>query len=118
MSEKYILLSGRTASGKTEMIVAYANMHPQATLILSQEYKEEWIQEHRKLDKDVKVVENLDDIDITSFETICIDYIELFNKKYVDKLIADLMKTDIRIIVASNMKKETFEIHNVFAVNE
>ena len=48
---------------------------------------------------------------------ICIDYIELFDKKYADKLIADLMKTDIRIIVASNMKKETFEIHNVFSIN-
>jgi len=118
MSEKYILLSGRTASGKTELIVAYANTHPQTTLILSEEYTKEWIQKHRKLNKDVKVVESLDDIDVNSFETICIDYVELFDKKYVKKLIADLMKVDIRIIVATNMKRETFEINNVFYVKD
>jgi len=115
MSEKYIHLAGRTASGKTEMILAYANQYPKTTLILSKEYSKEWIQESRNINKDVKVVKTLDGIDISKFDTICIDYAELFDYDYLQDLVKTLMELDIRIIVASHMKRGDFHIqHNMF----
>ena len=36
-----ILLSGRPGSGKTQMLIDYANMHPNTTLCISQESTKE-----------------------------------------------------------------------------
>lgn len=36
--ENIILLAGRPASGKTEMMIAYANQFPNSKLVLSEEY--------------------------------------------------------------------------------
>ena len=38
--ENIILLAGRPASGKTEMMIAYANQFPKTTLVLSEEYNQ------------------------------------------------------------------------------
>ena len=82
---------------------------------MSKEYSKEWIQESRNINKDVKVVKTLDGIDISKFDTICIDYAELFDYDYLQDLVKTLMELDIRIIVASHMKRGDFHIqHNMF----
>lgn len=46
--------------------------------------------------------------------TICIEKIEVFNKKYLENLIEKLMQKDIRIILTSHMRAHSHEINNIF----
>lgn len=41
MADRHLLITGRPASGKTELLVAFANMHPKTTLFLSEECTED-----------------------------------------------------------------------------
>ena len=38
MREKFLLISGRAGSGKTQILISYANQYPRKTLIVSEEY--------------------------------------------------------------------------------
>jgi len=114
-TQNYLLLSGRTGAGKTDILIAYANLYPKTTLIYSQESSKKTLQK-RGLKKGIKVVtQDTFDIDkIDKYDTLCIDYIELFNKEYITNLIKKLMQLDIRIVAVSQMKSRSYEINNVF----
>jgi hypothetical protein len=117
MQEKYLLISGRVASGKTDMLIAYINRYPKKTLLVSYENtKEHLIQ--KGLDKNTKVLTNLNDlkqIDLSKFETICFDYIELIDKQMIENIIKKLSTIDIRIVAVSQMRRGDNEvINNVF----
>jgi hypothetical protein len=114
MTEKYTLIASRSEEDRTKMIIAYANINPTATLILSQSYTKEWIYANTSISKDVNVVENLDNIDLSQFETIFIDYIEVFDQEYISKIINDLKQIDIEIVVAIHMKPNNYAINNIF----
>lgn len=113
MKEKFILLSGRPGAGKSEMIFAIANKYPEKTLILSMEYSKEQAL-IRGLNKDVVVVEQLDGIDINFFDTICIDYLELFDENYIQELIKTLIHLNKRIIVVTQMRKFLYKVNNIY----
>jgi len=109
MSENYILLSGRPGTGKTKMLIAYANQYPKTTLMFSEEHTIEGLRK-LGLDHNVDVVDKSNfDISIASkYDTICIDYIQVFDKNYIKEIIKNLMKTNIRIIAVSQMKPKSW----------
>lgn len=111
-----ILLSGRVASGKTEMLIAYANIYPKSTLFISSESPRE-VLINRGLKNEVAYIDGLDNslenIDLSQYETVCIDYLELFNANVVKKILAVAMNKNLRVIVATQMKRNG-EINNIF----
>lgn len=115
MSQNFILLSGRPGSGKTEILIAYANAYSTTTLFLSEEHSIEGLR-NKNLSNEVKVVkmDTFSDIDITNYETLCIDYIDLCNKNFINKSIIPLMDTDIRIITAQQMNRAGDIKNNIF----
>ena len=116
MSEKYLLISGRAGAGKTELLIAYANMYPKTTLLISEEYLEEDIIK-RGLSNDVKIVsaQNLNIGSIKEYSTICIDYIEVFEKAFINNLLNLAINEDIRIIAVSQMKATDYSVMtNIF----
>jgi len=115
MEEKYILLAGRAGTGKTQMLIAYANFYPATTLILSEESTKERLIK-LGLDKKVDVVDldNFNISKISKYETICIDYVELFDEEYLKDLMMKLMKANIRIIAVTHMRAKSYEIKNIF----
>jgi len=58
MTEKHLLITGRPASGKTELLVAFANMHPKTTLFFSEECTEEMLKNQKGLHANVAVAVN------------------------------------------------------------
>jgi predicted ATP-dependent serine protease len=116
MKENYLLISGRPGSGKTEMLICYANQFPEKTLILSNEYSKQTIQK-RGLDTNVEVTDQngYDKINILEFDTICIDYIEVFEKNFIANVIKEIINLDIRIIAVSQMSRSDYSVlNNVF----
>ena len=113
MSEKYLLLSGRPGSGRTELLISYANMYPESTLIISEEYTEGYIHK-RGLSNLVKVisVSNIDKVNILDYSTVCIDYIELFDKAFIENLLTEIIDEDIRIIAVSQMRASNYSVMN------
>ncbi len=114
-TENYILLAGHPGSGKTELLIAYANQYPSTTLYYSEESDTLTLQ-NRGLNTGVEVVnkKQFDLENINKFDTICIDYIQVFNQGYIHELMKELMQRNIRIIVVSQMTKH-MEIHdNIF----
>ena len=103
----FILISGRPASGKTQLLIAYANMYPQTTLVLSEENSREDLHQ-RNLSKDIKVInsELFQNVDISKYKTICIDYIELFSDTFIKEKINPLIDTGIRIIILQQMDRK------------
>ena len=114
-SESYILLAGRAGSGKTNMLIAYANQYPKTTLFYSQESSKKTLRK-KGLKKKVKVVyeDTFNFDEIYKYDTICIDYIQLFDKEYIENLIKRLIQIDIRIIAVSYMKPKNYDINNIF----
>jgi len=55
MTEKHLLITGQPASGKTELLVAFANMHPKTTLFYSEECTEEMLKNQKGLNVNVVV---------------------------------------------------------------
>lgn len=116
MKENYLLISGRPGSGKTEMLICYANQFPEKTLILSNKYSKQTIQK-RGLDTNVEVTDQngYDKINILEFDTICIDYIEVFEKNFIANVIKEIINLDIRIIAVSQMSRSDYSVlNNVF----
>ena len=107
-----ILLSGRVGSGKTEMLIAYANLYPKATLFISNESSKEKLCD-RGLNECIVYSDSLDNLNISLYETVCIDYLELFGMEAIKKFISNVVSQNKRIIVASQMKRSG-EINNVF----
>lgn len=113
MSEKYLLISGRPSTGKTELIIAYANQNIESTLILSEE-DESYIKE-KGLNSDVKVINpnNIDTVNILEYSTIYIDYIELFDKYFIKNILNEIKNRDIQVIATSFMGRD-YSVNNVF----
>jgi hypothetical protein len=51
---------------------------------------------------------------INKFDTICIDYIQVFNKDYIHNFMKELMQRNIRIIVVSQMNRYMEIEDNIF----
>lgn len=116
MFKNVILLSGRPGSGKTQMLIAYANLYPTTTVIISEESTKEQL-EKRGLNSLVKVlraVEYNPDQFNNSLSTVCIDYLELFDKNVLKKIVMDTIRLNIKIVLLSQMKRNG-EINNFFA---
>lgn len=118
--DNVVLLSGRVGVGKTEMLIAYANLFIYKTLFISFECNEETLQK-RGLNKSVKVMSGdiniIDMVNITKYDTYIFDYLELVGINYNNKLIDFiqlLMRNGKRIILATQMKRSSFEINNLF----
>lgn len=116
MNEKHLLIAGRPASGKTEVLIAIANMHPLNTLFLSEESSEEVLKEQRNLSKLVKVVDsksfNLKEL--RNYETICVDYLELLDDGLIVDLINIIQKNTIRVIATSQVRRGENELLSRF----
>jgi len=98
------------------MLISYANAYPQSTLFLSSESSRE-VLITRGLKKEVAYIDGsdntLESVDLSSFTTICIDYLELFEKNIIKKFIEKTLNNDIRIVVATQMKRDG-TINNIF----
>lgn len=112
MNEKHLLITGRPASGKTEVLIAIANMHPSNTLFLSNESSDSELKEQRNLSKLVKVVDsksfNLKELH--NYETICVDYLEVLDDGLIVDLIDLIHKNSIRIILTSQVRRKENEL--------
>lgn len=101
-----ILLSGRPENGNTQMLIAYANMHPASTLYISLACTHELLLS-KGLKPEVVVIDKvpLKDALIDNYETICIDYLEVGNKDDIKKFILKVLKKNKKVILASWMKR-------------
>ena len=115
MKNDFLLISGRSGSGKTELLICYANRYPAKTLVLSEESTKIHLQE-RGLNETVVVVDKneFDQIDINEFDTICIDYMELFDQDFIKDVLVPLKELGIRIIAISQMTRDGDIKNNLF----
>lgn len=107
-----ILLAGRPGSGKTEMLIAYANLYPKTTLFISNESTQETLI-NRGLSKEITYYNNFENVDLSTYKILCIDYLELFDQELIQKVITNALEQKLRIIVATQMKRNG-EINNIF----
>ncbi len=112
MTDKHLLITGRPGSGKSELLIAYANMHPKTTLFLSDESTEEFLKQQRGLDAQLKVIDSKDfDTSILNgYETLCVDYLELLSEDMIQKLLKILEDNNHRVILTSQVKRGTNEL--------
>ena len=103
MSEKHILVTGRPASGQTEIIVAITNRYPETTLLLSQQNSPEYLIKARGLDKNVKVVtaEEFMHENLSKYQTICIDCLEMLPTETIVRIMELVQEDRMRIILVS-----------------
>ena len=87
-------------------------------MLIAEEYSEETIRE-RGLDPQVKVIRQgeFNEIDLSKFKTVCIDYVELVDQDVLQNIILKSSEKDLRIIALSQMRRD-FEIHNIFGSEE
>ena len=100
MNKKVITLAGSPGSGKTEMVIQYCNKFPIKTLLLTMQYCRE-IALERGLNKEVDSIHhnNLDEIDISKYETICIDNLQLFEKEVLNPFLTKAFDANIRVVI-------------------
>ena len=105
-NDNFILLSARPGSGKTEMLIAYANMYPSTTLILSEENTRESLID-KKLSEKVIVTDSqgFKNIDMLKYDTVCIDYLELVDYGLIDKIIKESARLNIRLIILTQLDR-------------
>ncbi|WP_151900464.1 DnaB-like helicase C-terminal domain-containing protein [Sulfurimonas hydrogeniphila] len=111
-----ILLSGRPASGKTAMMIAYANIYPKSTMVLTQENSKEQLL-NRGLSKEIIVIDDIEifkSVSISKYETLCIDYIDLLDNEFIIKYIYPLINTKLRIIALQQMDRNGIVRKNIF----
>ncbi len=115
MDNKFLLISGRPGSGKTDLMIHYANQYPETTLILSEESTKKQLQK-KGLKETVKVVgkKKFININVNKYDAVCIDYIELFDNNFIKNYIEPLKNTDIRMIVIDQMRGDGSVHHNIF----
>ena len=99
-----ILLSGRPSSGKTQMLIDYANMHPNTTLFISQETTNEGLRA-RELSSSVDYRDSFEAIDFAKYETLCIDNLEVFVKEDLKQFLMRAMEKEKRIVLTSHMRR-------------
>ncbi len=118
MEGKFILISGRPGSGKTELVLHYCNAYPEKTLLLAEEYSKEYIIE-RGLNSEVTVAtqKEFDVIELEKFNTIVIEYIELFDKSIIQDIVKKALCNNMRIIVVSHMKRN-FSMNDILATSQ
>lgn len=112
MNDRHLLITGRPGSGKTEMLMALANRHPQTTLFLSEEYDKATLRDRRGLDRRVKIVtceEFLTD-EVSDYETLCIDYLELLSNEALERIEDLIEKECLHIVAASQVRRGTNEV--------
>ncbi len=111
-----ILISGRPGSGKTELIIALCNMHPSTTLLIAEEYDENYIR-NRGLNSLVKVICAKEAANLSDYgcDTICIDYIELIKKPILDAIIDKAKHQNIRVIAVTQMR-QNYQFNNPFVL--
>lgn len=116
MKEKHLLITGRPASGKTEMLIAIANMHPSNTLFLSEQNFEEELKEQRGLSNLVKVVnrKSFNLKELHNYETICVDYLEILDTPLIANLINVIQMDTIRVIATSQVRRGQNELISRF----
>lgn len=112
MAEKHLLITGRVASGKTEALIGIANLHSKKTLFLSEECNEQELKEKRGLSNEVKVIDtnSFNISELTNYETLCIDYLELLDNKFIEELIEIIKTNSIRIILTSQVRRGDYEL--------
>lgn len=119
MTDKHLLITGRPGSGKSELLIAYANMYPKTTLFLSDESTEEFLKQQRGLDAQLKVIDSkdFDTSMLNGYETLCVDYLELLSEDMIQKLFKILEDNNHRVILTSQVKIGANElldrIHNL-----
>ena len=115
MDNKFLLISGRPGSGKTDLMIYYANQFPETTLILSEESTKKQLQK-KGLKETVLVVgkKKFTTMNVNKFDTVCIDYIELFDNDFIKNYIEPLKNADIRMIVIDQMRRDGSVHHNIF----
>lgn len=114
MSEKHLLITGRPASGKTELLIAFANMYPKTTLFLSEECTEEVLKKEKGLNGHVKVVDSCSFAHELpqGYTSLCVDYLELLSKEILQKIIALIKQNNLQIIVTSQVRVGHNEVLN------
>ncbi|MGJ0336093.1 DnaB-like helicase C-terminal domain-containing protein [Aliarcobacter cryaerophilus] len=113
--ENIILLAGRPASGKTEMMIAYANQFPKTTLVLSEEYNQQSLVQ-RGLNNIIKVTsqDEFYKLNLENYKTLCIDYLELFDQNKITNIIKAANGQKLRIILLSMMNRQC-DINNILS---
>ena len=113
--ENIILLAGRPASGKTEMMIAYANQFPKTTLVLSEEYNQQSLVQ-RGLNNIIKVTsqDEFYKVNLENYKTLCIDYLELFDQNKIVNIIETANEKKLRIILLSMMNRQC-DINNLLS---
>ncbi|MGJ0335168.1 DnaB-like helicase C-terminal domain-containing protein [Aliarcobacter cryaerophilus] len=113
--ENIILLAGRPASGKTEMMIAYANQFPNSTLVLSEEYNQQSLVQ-RGLNHIIKVTsqDEFYKVNLENYKTLCIDYLELFDQNKIINIIETANEKKLRIILLSMMNRQC-DINNILS---
>jgi len=112
MKDKHLLITGRPASGKTEVLIAFANMHPKTTLFFSEECTENLLKEQKGLTKLVKIVDssNFMNEDIQKYTTLCIDYLELLSTEMLHQIMQIVKRNAIQVIATSQVKRGNNEV--------
>ncbi len=115
MKDKFILISGRSGAGKTELALLYCNQYPETTLLISEEYSEEYILK-RGLDSKVMMIgqDQFREIDLSKYKSICIDYVELFDEDKLQYIIKKSSEIGIRIIALTHMRPHSYQVKNIF----
>jgi len=114
MKQDFILIAGRPASGKTELVRLYCNENPESTLLISEEYSEEYIRE-RGLDPKVVVIRQagFSQVDLSEYTTVCLDYVELFSEHNLHYIIKSAVEMNMKIIALTQMRRD-LRVNNIF----
>ncbi len=112
MKEKHLLITGRPASGKTEILIAFANMHPKTTLFLSEECTEDLLKNKKGLNELVKVVNSSEFTyeETQNYTSLCVDYLELLSDETLQKIIKTIKQSNLQVIVTSQVKRRQNEV--------
>ena len=112
MKEKHLLITGRPASGKTEILIAFANMYPKTTLFLSEECTENLLKNKKGLNELVKVVNSSEFTyeETQNYTSLCVDYLELLSDETLQKIITTIKQSNLQVIVTSQVKRRQNEV--------
>lgn len=112
MLEKHILITGRPGSGKTQILIAIANMYPKTTLFFSEEQSEKHLKTKSGLSTDVRVVHSDGFVseDLNKYSTVMVDYIELLSSNIVHKLVKVIEENKLRVIIVSQVRRGENEV--------
>ena len=112
-----ILISGRVGAGKSLMVIFYANMFASTTLFISNENTKEELC-GKGLNQNVIVKDainiNITTFDFSHFDTVILDFIQVFDYEWLEMLVDKLIKMDKRVIAIDQMKRDGSVYKNIF----